>query len=87
MSSKEKLVEVFNDALENAAEYVYVVIKNESLEGHELIINPKVNIDSKLKYYINAYDENLCLNVNKDIQIIIYGWTMSTSDIDELELI
>lgn len=35
----------------------------------EIIVNTE-NIQEKYEYYLDAYDEDLCLKHNKDIQII-----------------
>lgn len=37
--------------------------------ARELIINT-TNIDSKIEYYCNAYDDDMCLKNNKDVQIV-----------------
>lgn len=35
----------------------------------EIIINTE-NIDSKYNYYLDAYDDNMCLKNNKDVHIV-----------------
>ena len=39
-------------------------------EGSEFIINKNVNIENKLKYYLENYDDELKLKKNKDIKIV-----------------
>ena len=52
------LVNCFESAIKNNAMYVAVKIEMYGFEENELIINPKANFEQKLKYYINAYNEN-----------------------------
>lgn len=57
---------------ENKAKYFGVIILNETGEypQREIIINTLENMqDGKYNYYINAYDDNLCLKTNRQIRI------------------
>jgi hypothetical protein len=64
------LEKLFNTAKQFGMNYIAVKIKMPGLENPEIIINPKSNFDEKLKYYKQAYDENLHLKANPEIKII-----------------
>lgn len=67
---KQKLIDLFKRAKETNAQYVGVKIKLPNVDKAEIILNPQCNLDSKLEYYTNAYDDNLCLKNNKDVIIV-----------------
>lgn len=67
---KNKLIEMFELAKKNNAQYVGVRIKVPNMKKAETILNPKENFDKKLEYYLNAYDDNLKLKANPDIIIV-----------------
>jgi hypothetical protein len=46
----------------------------------ELIINHKVNFESKLNYIRNAYNEDLSLKANPDIKIVGYYFVENWSE-------
>ena len=68
------LVNCFESAIKNNAIYVAVKIEMYGFEESEIIINPKANFEQKLKYYINAYNEDLTLK-NAPDKIKIVGFT------------
>lgn len=74
----ESLKECFLEAKEQKTRYIAVVISNASSLGDEIIINPAVNIDAKLNYYLNAYNENLTLKSAPNI-IKITGFASGDS--------
>ena len=73
--NREDLINIFKGARETNAQYVFVVIKLPDLEIPEMIINRRENFESKEKYYIETYDENLIHKFNNDIYIqgLSYG--------------
>lgn len=51
-------------------------------EGHyEVIINSYLKFDEKLEYYIKAYNDDLTLKANTNIQIINYTFAESFEEI------
>lgn len=52
-------------------EYIYVIIDINGKE--ELIINRPENVQEKLNYYLNTYDDCLCLKTNGNISIKSFG--------------
>ncbi|UNY40030.1 hypothetical protein KLEB273_gp082 [Bacillus phage vB_BauM_KLEB27-3] len=53
------------------AKFMLIVVKAEG-SSPEIIINPKENFESKLAYYEKAYNDDLTLKNNPNIQIIDY---------------
>lgn len=51
---------------------VGVFIEMPGFESPEIIINPPENLEKKLEYYKNAYDENLKHKTAEGIKIIGY---------------
>lgn len=69
---KNELETLFRNAKTEKAAFVAVKIETEGSSQPEIIINPYDNIEDKLTYYMNAYDENLTLIAakgKKDIRI------------------
>ncbi|EOO44420.1 hypothetical protein [Bacillus cereus] len=73
---KEKIAE----AKQIGAKFIYIIVKNPELTENEIIINPIVNADSKIKYFEKAYDENLCLKNKNEIEIVDFGYSHEISD-------
>jgi glutamyl-tRNA reductase len=74
MNTLTDLKKVFIDAIRQGHIYIGVAVKLPNLESPEIIINPMENFEEKLKYYKNAYDENLVLKTCNDIEIVgAYG--------------
>lgn len=69
MNTLTDLEEVFKEAIDDYL-LVGVAIKLPNLDKPEIIINPSENMEEKLKYYKNAYNDDLTLKTCKDIQII-----------------
>lgn len=67
---KQKLIDLFELAKNTNAQYVGVKIKSPNLDKAEIILSPQCDLDAKLEYYKNAYDDNLSLKTNSDVQII-----------------
>lgn len=68
--NKSNLTKMFELAKKNNAQYIGVKIKLPNLDKAEIILNPISNFDNKLEYYLNTYDENLEMKINKNIKII-----------------
>jgi hypothetical protein len=50
--------------------YIGVATKTPNAPENEVIIYPKANFDAKLEYYKKAYNEDLTLKSNADVQIV-----------------
>lgn len=50
--------------------YFCVEIYNREMDGYEYILNTPSNLSYKSNYYDKAYDENLVLKANDNIEII-----------------
>lgn len=51
---------------------IEILIKLPNLEYPEVICNPPENIEQKIKYYEEAYDDELKLKTNPSVSIIGY---------------
>lgn len=69
-----EMIEIFEDAKEFGANYIAVKIEMEGFEKPEVIINEKENIDSKLTYYKNTYNEDLTHKYSNGIRIVDYSY-------------
>lgn len=79
MTHKERLEAAFMEAKE-LGKCVYVDVKFPGGNGAERIINPPENIDVKLDYYKEAYDDNLFLKTNMGIEIVSFGYIHKFED-------
>lgn len=87
MSKKEKLMEVFADAFDSEYEFIAIAIETRGNAGLEIIINPKVNFETKLDYYCKSYNDDLVLNTYDGIRIVAaYGFE-SDSYFENIEYI
>ncbi|WP_397331791.1 hypothetical protein [Paenibacillus sp. JSM ZJ436] len=68
------LIEIFNDAKEFNAKYVAVKIEMDGFNKPEVIINERANIDTKLAYYKNTYNEDLTHKYSSGIRIVNYSY-------------
>ena len=80
-SAIEKLKECFETAKQNGKKYVGVKIEMQGFEKPEVIINQSENFDTKLAYYIKAYNDDLTLKTFNGIKIIGFCHGNSFSDI------
>lgn len=71
----------FTKAKEVGANYVAVLIEMK-LDKPEIIINSIENVDSKLEYYKDVYDENLNHKYADGIKIIGFTYGRSFTDIE-----
>lgn len=63
----EKLIECFERALKYN-KYIYIIVSIFGKE--EIIINKPENVEDKLNYYKNSYNEELELKTNTNIKIV-----------------
>lgn len=70
LTPKQTMLNRFHYAKLNHYDYIGVAISKKGMKGLEVIINPHVNIDEKVNYYKEAYDEDLVLKNCKDIKIV-----------------
>lgn len=54
--------------LNNLDDFLIIKVQGATAEP-EIIINPKVNIEEKVNYYMKAYDEDFSLKVNPSIWV------------------
>lgn len=77
---KEKLIQVCKEALKKEVG-IYVMIQAPDCEKEEIIINPSCNVEFKMNYYKNAYDDELKLKSFDKIRIVGFG--MVTNEVIE----
>jgi hypothetical protein len=56
--TQQTLIDVFEEGKRIGFKYIYIIVKFENGQK-ELIVNQMENMEEKLTYYQNAYDENL----------------------------
>lgn len=79
---KQQLRECFKQANEEKSQFIAVSVRVEGAPEPEVIINRIENAFAKLSYYLKAYDDDLRLVHNRNIQII--GFTHANS-YDEIQ--
>ena len=79
----KNLQKCFSDAMEKGTKFVGVAVKIGEAATNEIIINHHDNFESKLGYYQNAYDENLCLKAKPDIKIVGFASGDSFAEIEK----
>lgn len=82
---KSELIAGFINAEKTGSKYIGVSIQTEGSSKPEIIINPKENFDEKMKYYTEAYDNDLILIAakgKKDIRIMGIAMGASFEDIE-----
>lgn len=62
---------------------IMVVVTEAFGSGPELIVNKKSNFNEKLKYYSEAYNEDLTLKANPGIKITSFSLHASMKDMAE----
>lgn len=78
-NSKDALTETFERAIRENHEVVGVRIEMDGFPEDEIIINPIVNAEDKLKYYQDTYDGSLHHKYADAIRIV--GW--ASGDVKE----
>lgn len=69
MTRKQMFNIIFNKVLEKGTG---LLVKNEApnMPDCEIIINPPKNVPTKIKYYNEAYDDEMKLKANNKIKMI-----------------
>ena len=76
MSKKEDLFNAY-EAYGKECKFMAIHISMPSLKIPEAIVNYKSNFEEKLKYYDEAYDDNLVMIRNENIKIVSFGFSDS----------
>ncbi|AMQ66559.1 hypothetical protein BH753_gp077 [Bacillus phage Shbh1] len=74
----------FNRAKEENRKFVAIKVLMEGFPKEEVIVNPVVNVDTKLAYYKKTYDRNLNHKFAEGIKIIGFCHANSLSDIEDI---
>ena len=82
--TKNELIQTFEEAKLQQADYISVFIDMPDLPEYEEIVNPFANFDKKLEYYLKAYNDNLELITYPKIKIS--GITFMSEVPDENDL-
>lgn len=77
------LEKCFTTAKNRKQSFVAVKIQMKGFKQPEVIINSYENFDIKLKYYKNAYNDDLTLKTFNDIKIIGFTYADSYSEIQQ----
>jgi len=77
------MTDVFGDAKQVSAKYIAVQIRMDGYEKDEIIINEAENIDKKLAYYQNTYDENLLHKHAAGIKIIDFTYANTYAELEK----
>lgn len=64
--------------------YIGVVVKLPNQDRPELIVNLPESMPTKVNYYLNAYNPDLTLKTNPQVQILGYGWHLEFEDLEDL---
>lgn len=73
-TKKEIFLRYFKERNKDENKVMFVTIRHKDLVSDELIINLESNIDKKIAYYENAYNDNLELKSNNSIKISAYSY-------------
>lgn len=75
MTKKQQFEELCKKALQRDSGYLVVLVESPDSVKPEIIINPRENLETKLAYYMRAYNDNLELNTFNKIRIVKYYYT------------
>lgn len=85
--NKQELIQTFEEAKLQEANYISVFIDMPDLSEYEEIRNPFCNFDKKLEYYLKAYNDNLELITFPKIKIVSVTFTLlDDTDINDFDL-
>lgn len=73
----------FNTAKELGQKFVAIRVEMDGFPKAEIIVNPIENVDSKLEYYKNAYNEDLTHKHANGIKITSFSFGKTMSEIQE----
>lgn len=71
-TKKDYFLRYFKDRQIDNNKMMMITVRTPDSISDELIINLECNIDKKLEYYNEAYDDNLKLKTNPDVKITQY---------------
>lgn len=81
-SPREFFKAMIVQAIENETAWMYVKVQMPNCIEPELIINPLVNFEPKLEYYLKSYDEEMNHIYSNEIKIIGFGVAESLDNIE-----
>lgn len=56
---KAEFKEIVNEGIRRNKEFIAVRIETEGNPGPEIIINPRENLEAKIRYYLTAYNDDM----------------------------
>ena len=83
MTKKDKFKEIFNNFVNEGAEYIGVFIKSPNLEQPELILNKICNAKKKLEYYLNASNDDMQLKSVNSVQMLSITGAIYLEDLED----
>lgn len=79
---RKELIETILEAIETKAEYFGVRVETKGMPRYDIVINKYENLDYKIEYYINNYNEDLELKTCPDIKITRAGYADELGDME-----
>ena len=83
--NKQRFTQIVNEGVCRNKNFMVVMIETEGNPGAEIIINPAENFDQKIKYYLEAYNDDMELikakEAGKLIKIIDVLMTSNLNDL------
>lgn len=56
---KAEFKEIIDEGMRRNKEFLAVRVETEGNPGPEIIINPRENLDAKIRYYMTAYNDDM----------------------------
>lgn len=84
MLTMEDLKSCFQEATLMNAKYIGVKIDMYNCPNPEIIINPCENFTNKIKYYIEAYNDDLTLKAFNKIKIVNFTYANTFEEIETM---
>lgn len=81
MSKKYFFRNCIEEAIKTNKRYIGLVL--ESYDGEEVIIISREHFGKKMAYYLDNFDENLCLNKCADVKVTLFT---SADNFDDIEI-
>lgn len=83
--NKSKFLEIVKDGIDRRKNFLVVKIETQGNPGPEIIVNPAVNFDQKMNYYLGAYNEDMELIKAKESgKLIKITDVLMTSNLNDL---
>lgn len=71
----ELLEEEYKNAKNDPSKgYFVAIVDLPNTPSAEIIMNPRANFESKIPYYVSAYDETGALKNNPNVKIVAYSF-------------